>query len=69
MTLEEINEKINELKAEKNKIIEEEEKRLQAEKEDRYDEVKVAYENYLDLRSKFIEDYGSIELHYNRIWR
>ena len=46
---------------EKKKIKEQEEKKakLKAEKDARYKEVIDAYENFEELRSKYVEDYGS----------
>jgi len=47
-----------ELEARKKAEAEERNARLKAEREQRYMEVVRAYENFEELRSKFVEDYG-----------
>jgi hypothetical protein len=48
-----------ELEARKKAEAEEKEAKLRVEKEKRYKEVIDAYENFEELRIKFVEDYGS----------
>ena len=48
-----------ELEARKRAEAEERETKLRAEKDARYKEVIDAYENFEELRSKYVDDYGS----------
>lgn len=48
-----------ELEARKKAEAEERNARLRAEKDARYKEIIDAYENFEELRSKYVEDYGS----------
>lgn len=59
MTTEELKKLYQELEAELERREQEEKNRLRAEKEVRYKEVIDAYENFEELRIKFVEDYGS----------
>lgn len=59
MRREDIENMIQKLKKELERRDQEEQEKLIAEKEARYKEVIDAYENFEELRSKFVEDYGS----------
>jgi hypothetical protein len=59
MKTEDLEEMLKELKEELKRREQERQDMLAAEKEFRYKEVIDAYENFEELRSKFVEDYGS----------
>ena len=59
MRREDIENMIQKLTKELARRDQEEQEKLIAEKEARYKEVIDAYENFEELRSKFVEDYGS----------
>lgn len=59
MRREDIENMIQKLKTELERRDQEEQEKLIAEKEARYKEVIDAYDNFEELRSKFVEDYGS----------
>lgn len=59
MTIEELKKAYQEIGAEIERREQEEQYKLEAEKEARYKEVINAYENFEELRGKFVEDYGS----------
>lgn len=67
MTLEEINKQIEELESKKNAIILEEKAKLEEEKNARKKEVEDAYDKYIELRRKYINDYGTFTMsrHYS----
>ena len=62
-----------ELEARKKAEKEEREARLKAEKDARYKEVLDAYENFEELRDKYVNDYGSFTFRTNNgtssVWR
>ena len=59
MTTEELKKMCQDLEAEIERREQEEECKFRAEKEARYKEVIDAYENFEELRSKYVDDYGS----------
>lgn len=59
MKTEELRKLYEDLEAELNRREQEEQDKLAAEKEARYKEVIDAYENFEELRVKYVEDYGS----------
>ena len=59
MRTEDLEKMLKELKEELERREQERQDILAAEKEARYKEVIAAYENFEELRSKFVEDYGS----------
>jgi hypothetical protein len=59
MKTEDLEKMLKELKEELERREQERQDMLAAEKEFRYKEVIDAYENFEELRSKFVEDYGS----------
>lgn len=59
MTTEELKKMYQDLEAEIERREQEEESKFRAEKEARYKEVIDAYENFEELRSKYVDDYGS----------
>lgn len=59
MKTEDLEKMLKELKEELERREQERQDILVAEKETRYKEVIAAYENFEELRSKFVEDYGS----------
>ena len=59
MRTEDLEKMLKELKEELERREQERQDILAAEKETRYKEVIAAYENFEELRSKFVEDYGS----------
>jgi hypothetical protein len=59
MTTEELRKIYLDLEVELERRDQEERDKLAAEKETRYKEVIDAYENFEELRSKYVEDYGS----------
>ena len=59
MTTEELKRLYQELEAEIERREQEERNKLAEEKESRYKEVIYAYENFEELRTKYVEDYGS----------
>ena len=56
---EDLRKMLQDLEAELERREQEEKNKLRAEKESRYKEVIDAYENFEELRSKYVEDYGS----------
>ena len=59
MTTEELQKMYQDLGAELARRAQAEKDKIRAEKETRYKEVIDAYENFEELRSKYVEDYGS----------
>ena len=59
MKTEDLRKMLQDLEAELERRQQEEKDKLRAEKEIRYKEVLDAYENFEELRVKFVEDYGS----------
>lgn len=59
MKTEDLRKMLQDLEAELERREQEEKDKLRAEKEVRYKEVINAYENFEELRVKFVEDYGS----------
>jgi len=59
MKTEDLRKMLQDLEAELERREQEEKDKLRAEKEIRYKEVLDAYENFEELRVKFVEDYGS----------
>lgn len=57
-TIEEIEAEIEELNQMKSEIKQKEKEKLKAEREERQKEVDGAYNEYCNLRAKFIKDYG-----------
>lgn len=58
MTTEELRKMYEDLEAELERREQEEKNKLKAEKDARYKEVIDAYENFEELRSKYVDDYG-----------
>ncbi len=58
MTTEELRKMYEDLEVELERREKEEKNKLKAEKNARYKEVIDAYENYEELRSKYVDDYG-----------
>lgn len=64
--LEEIENKIKELKKRKEEILNEEKERIERERETREEEIKKAYESFLDLIKAFEKDYNvDISIYYH----
>ena len=66
MTTEELRKMYANLEAELERREQEEKNKLRAEKDARYKEVIDAYENFEELRSKYVEDYGSFTFATNK---
>lgn len=60
--LEDIEKQIKELNEKKAKIKAEEKKKLEKERDVRYQEVMDAYNSYIELRGKYVSDYGAFYL-------
>ena len=66
LSVDEINAQIKKLEEAKEALLKEEKEKLEKEKEERKAEVDAALKTYLDLRDKYVSDYGYYMQNINR---